>query len=60
MKSSAHTAIPRNTLEIFQETEPERDTKIIELLSKRHPDKPITVCFYGGEPFLAKYTDVIP
>ena len=43
---------PRNTLEIFQETEPERDTKIIELLSKRHPDKPITVCFYGGEPFL--------
>jgi len=44
---------PRNTLETFQETEPERDTKIIEFLAKRHPDKPITVCFYGGEPFLA-------
>lgn len=44
---------PRDSLETFQETEPERDTKIIELLAKRHPDKPITVCFYGGEPFLA-------
>lgn len=42
----------RNSVEAFQETEPERDTKIIDFLAKRHPDKPITVCFYGGEPFL--------
>ncbi|MGB2763245.1 MAG: radical SAM protein [Candidatus Aminicenantaceae bacterium] len=44
---------PRDSLETCQETEPEQDSKIIELLTKRHPDKPITVCFYGGEPFLA-------
>lgn len=44
---------PRNSVEVFQETIPERDAKIIETLACRHPHIPITVCFYGGEPFLA-------
>jgi uncharacterized protein len=44
---------PRNTLAVFDETHPERDVGIIQRLAKRHPQKPITVCFYGGEPFLA-------
>jgi len=44
---------PRNSLEPFQEAEPRRDAAIIRLLASRHPAKTITVCFYGGEPFLA-------
>ncbi len=44
---------PRNTIVTFQETEPERDTIIIRKLANRHRDQSITVCFYGGEPFLA-------
>lgn len=44
---------PRNQLEAFQETEPERDAQIIRLLSEKFPDADMTVCFYGGEPFLA-------
>jgi len=44
---------PRNSIITFQETEPERDSKIILELAARHPGQIITVCFYGGEPFLA-------
>jgi radical SAM protein with 4Fe4S-binding SPASM domain len=44
---------PRNALEVFEETNPERDVDLIERLAERHPHKPITVCFYGGEPFLS-------
>jgi len=44
---------PRNTMETFEETRPERDVDLIQRLAQRHPQKPITICFYGGEPFLA-------
>jgi len=44
---------PRNTLEVFEETNPERDVDLIQRLAKRHPNNSITICFYGGEPFLA-------
>jgi uncharacterized protein len=44
---------PRNSIITFQETEPERDSAIILDLAERHPGQMITVCFYGGEPFLA-------
>jgi radical SAM protein with 4Fe4S-binding SPASM domain len=44
---------PRNSIITFQETEPERDSAIILGLAARHPGQIITVCFYGGEPFLA-------
>jgi radical SAM protein with 4Fe4S-binding SPASM domain len=44
---------PRNAVDAFGETDPERDTKIIHLLAERHPESIITICFYGGEPFLA-------
>ncbi len=44
---------PRNSMMTFAEAEPERDAAIIEELAGRHPDQTITVCFYGGEPFLA-------
>ena len=44
---------PRNTIITFQEAEPERDTIIIRELANRHHNQSITVCFYGGEPFLA-------
>jgi radical SAM protein with 4Fe4S-binding SPASM domain len=37
----------------FEETDPERDTEIIKRLAERHPERIITICFYGGEPFLA-------
>jgi radical SAM protein with 4Fe4S-binding SPASM domain len=47
---------PRNTVEAFDEAEPDRDTKILSLLAENHPDSVITVCFYGGEPFLALET----
>lgn len=44
---------PRNSLMTSQDAEPERDAFIIQELASRHPEKTITVCFYGGEPFLA-------
>jgi radical SAM protein with 4Fe4S-binding SPASM domain len=44
---------PRNTITTSQDSEPERDAFIIQELASRHPDQTITVCFYGGEPFLA-------
>jgi len=45
--------LPRNAIVSSQEVEPERDTTIIKELADRHCDQSITVCFYGGEPFLA-------
>jgi uncharacterized protein len=44
---------PRSSIITFQETEPERDSAIILDLADHHPGQVITVCFYGGEPFLA-------
>jgi radical SAM protein with 4Fe4S-binding SPASM domain len=44
---------PRNAIISSQEVEPERDTLIIKELADRHRDQPTTMCFYGGEPFLA-------
>ena len=44
---------PRNVVVTSQDAEPERDAFIIEELAGRHPEQTITVCFYGGEPFLA-------
>lgn len=44
---------PRSSLITFQESEPERDAAIIMDLARRCKDSLITVCFYGGEPFLA-------
>jgi len=44
---------PRNAVVTSQDAEPERDAFIIKELAGRHPDQTITVCFYGGEPFLA-------
>ena len=44
---------PRNTLEVFEESNPERDVHLIRNLADRHPNNAITICFYGGEPFLA-------
>jgi radical SAM protein with 4Fe4S-binding SPASM domain len=43
----------RDFVSLFEETDPERDTIIIQRLADRHPGKIITLCFYGGEPFLA-------
>jgi uncharacterized protein len=43
---------PRDSLAPFQDTYPERDAAIIKQLTSRHPEEVITVCFYGGEPFL--------
>lgn len=33
--------------------DPERDVPLIRKIAGQHPAKNITVCFYGGEPFLA-------
>ncbi len=44
---------PRNAIVSSQEVEPDRDTAIIRELANRHRDQSITICFYGGEPFLA-------
>lgn len=44
---------PRNAVVTFQDTEPKRDTAIIKELANLHPGRVITLCFYGGEPFLA-------
>jgi len=43
----------RDTVVTFEETNPERDTILIQRLADRHPGRIITLCFYGGEPFLA-------
>jgi sulfatase maturation enzyme AslB (radical SAM superfamily) len=43
---------PRNAVISAQEAVPERDSSIIKKLAERHPGQVITVCFYGGEPFL--------
>jgi uncharacterized protein len=43
----------RDTVVTFEETHPERDTALIQRLADRHPGRIITLCFYGGEPFLA-------
>ena len=42
-----------DVVSVFEETDPERDTEIIKRLAERHPERIITICFYGGEPFLA-------
>lgn len=44
---------PRNLMQIGQECDPERDAAIVSALASRMPDQITTVCFYGGEPFLA-------
>lgn len=44
---------PRSSIIAFQESEPKRDSAIILDLISRLPDQMITVCFYGGEPFMA-------
>jgi radical SAM protein with 4Fe4S-binding SPASM domain len=43
----------RDEVATFEETDPERDTTLILRLADRHPGRIITICFYGGEPFLA-------
>lgn len=43
----------RDSVVTFEETNPERDTILIQRLADRHPGRIITICFYGGEPFLA-------
>ena len=42
----------RNTLITAQEAQPNRDVEIIRQLASRHSGSTITICFYGGEPFL--------
>lgn len=42
----------RNSLITAQESQPHRDIEIIKQLASRHPDNTVTLCFYGGEPFL--------
>ncbi len=44
---------PRNLLTTSQESEPERDAAIVVRLAEARPEQMITVCFYGGEPFMA-------
>ncbi len=36
----------------FLEIEPKRDSQLVVSIANKNPDKPITVCFYGGEPLL--------
>lgn len=43
----------RDMVSVFEDTDPERDVRIIKRLAERHPERIITICFYGGEPFLA-------
>ena len=43
----------RQLLPALQECDPERDSAIILDLAKSIPGTQVTVCFYGGEPFLA-------
>ena len=42
----------RNILITAQEAQPQRDVEIIKQLASKHPDNTVTLCFYGGEPFL--------
>lgn len=35
------------------ECDPERDARLIREIAANDPEKMVTVCFYGGEPFLA-------
>ena len=42
----------RNTLITAQEAQPRRDVEIVKQLASRHQESMVTVCFYGGEPFL--------
>ncbi len=42
----------RNSVITCEVSDPERDTIIIKELAVRHQEEIITVCFYGGEPFL--------
>jgi uncharacterized protein len=35
------------------ECDPDRDTILIRKIAAQHPGKTVTVCFYGGEPFLS-------
>lgn len=44
---------PRNLLTTSRESEPERDAAIVVRLAEARPEQRITVCFYGGEPFMA-------
>lgn len=44
---------PRNLIVSSQDTVPQRDTATILNLVSEHPGKTATICFYGGEPFLA-------
>ena len=41
-----------NRTSAFQECIPERDASIILNLTGQTPEKQVTICFYGGEPFL--------
>jgi MoaA/NifB/PqqE/SkfB family radical SAM enzyme len=50
---TADCQTPRNEVDVLDDADPDRDTKIINLLAERHPDAIITICFYGGEPFIA-------
>ena len=43
----------RDIVSMFEDTDPARDTELIKRLVDRHPGRIITICFYGGEPFLA-------
>ena len=44
---------PRNMVVSSQETVPQRDAATILNLVSGHPGRTTTICFYGGEPFLA-------
>jgi radical SAM protein with 4Fe4S-binding SPASM domain len=44
---------PRDSLVTFEDTRPDRDLRIIRKIVRRYPRRPIGLCFYGGEPFLA-------
>jgi radical SAM protein with 4Fe4S-binding SPASM domain len=33
--------------------DPERDAGLVERIADKYPDRKITLCFYGGEPFMA-------
>ncbi|WP_456431308.1 radical SAM protein [Thermosulfuriphilus sp.] len=43
---------PRSHLVTSQETVPERDARAVLNLVRLSPEGPVTLCFYGGEPFL--------
>lgn len=37
---------------VDMECDPERDVAVIQAIADKYPDRDITLCFYGGEPFL--------